>query len=503
MVKVLVSWIGMTDLRAATGDSDVGEGPLGQAVDCKRFGEFHLMSNYPASKVKSYLRWLRSRTDCPVTLHSVDLSGPTNFEEIYAAAVQVVTGVLRHHGPNETKLTFHLSPGTPAMAAVFVILSKTRFNADLIQTSKQRGLEYASVPFEFSSYVPDLLRRPDEELERLSAGLPTDAPEFDEIIRRRVSVMNEVVTKARLVAPHKVPVLIEGESGTGKELLSRAIHKASPRRDNPFVAVNCGAIPEQLVESELFGHRKGAFTGATEHRTGHFMEANGGTIFLDEIGELPLATQVKLLRTLQEGEVTPIGESKPKKVDIRVIAATNRSLMEEAAKGRFREDLYYRLAVMVLTVPPLRDRRGDLDLLIDGLIEQLYADGAYQLGVKHKKLTPGAKALFLHHLWPGNVRELRNSLLRALIWSAGTEVGVEDARAAISTAVAKPKERILGRSMGNGFDLQALLSEVAAHYLKRAVKESNGVKTKAADLVGLPSYQTFSNWLDKYSIKES
>jgi DNA-binding NtrC family response regulator len=201
--------------------------------------------------------------------------------------------------------------------------------------------------------------------------------------------------------------------------------------------------------------------------------------------------------------VTPLGESRPKKVDVRVIAATNRSLAEEVTKGRFREDLYYRLAVMVVTVPPLRERRGDLDLLIAGLIEQLYADGAYQLGVEHKKLNPEAKALFLRHTWPGNVRELRNSLLRALIWSPGKEVGVEDARAAISSAVKKTREGVLDRPLGNGFDLQALLSEIAVHYLERAIKESNGVKTKAADLVGLPSYQTFSNWLDKYGVRRS
>jgi DNA-binding NtrC family response regulator len=503
MMNVLISWIGMTDLRAAKGDVQAGVGPLGQAIDCGRFDEFHLMSNYPVSEVNNYLKWLKDRTKCRVVSHPVKLSGPTNFEEIYAAVVATVTDVLKSKGPDRTRLTFHLSPGTPAMAAVFVILAKTRFNANLIQTSREKGLEDASVPFEFSAYVPDLLRRPDEELERLSAGLPPEAPEFDEIIRGRNSVMNAVVAKARLVAPHKVPVLIEGESGTGKELLSRAIHNASPRAGGPFIAVNCGAIPEQLVESELFGHKKGAFTGATDNRTGHFVEANGGTIFLDEVGELPLATQVKLLRTLQEGEVTPLGESKPKKIDVRVIAATNRSLAEEAAKGRFREDLYYRLAVMVLTVPPLRERRGDLDSLIDGLIEQLYADGAYQLGVEHKKLTAGAKAVFRRHTWPGNVRELRNSLLRALIWSADNEVDVEDVRASISMTTTKSTEKILDRPMGDGFDLQKLLSEVAVHYLEKAVRESGGVKTKAARLVGLPSYQTFSNWLEKYGVKES
>jgi transcriptional regulator with PAS, ATPase and Fis domain len=182
--------------------------------------------------------------------------------------------------------------------------------------------------------------------------------------------MKRVIALARRVAIRSIPVLIEGESGTGKELMARAIHQASPRAAKPFITVNCGAIPPELVESEFFGHRRGSFTGAVSDRKGHFERADGGTLFLDEIGELPKAIQVKLLRTLQEGEVTPVGSSEARKVDVRVVAATNRTLISEVAEGNFREDLFYRLAVAIIKLPPLRERAGDLSLLIDALLHR-------------------------------------------------------------------------------------------------------------------------------------
>ena len=182
--------------------------------------------------------------------------------------------------------------------------------------------------------------------------------------------MKKLIAQARRLSVHDdVPVLIQGESGTGKELFARAIHQSSPRKDNPFIAVNCGAIPPELVESELFGYKKGSFTGASQDHDGYFLAADGGTLFLDEIGELPFPAQVKMLRTIQEGSVTRIGTTKPQKINVRIIAATNRNLIDEMAAGRFREDLFHRLAVGVLKLPPLRERHGDLNPLIDFILE--------------------------------------------------------------------------------------------------------------------------------------
>ncbi len=311
--------------------------------------------------------------------------------------------------------------------------------------------------------------------------------------------MKRIILRARRVAMRSVPVLIEGETGTGKELLARAIHRASPRREHAFVAVNCGAIPPELVEAELFGHEKGAFTGAAVHRKGHFQEANGGTLFLDEVGELPKLAQVKLLRTLQEGEVLSVGSSKSKKVDVRVISATNRSLAEEVAHGAFRDDLFHRLAVAVLRLPPLRERPEDLTILVDRLLVQVNREGVEQPGFVEKKLSAGARNLLLTHPWPGNVRELQNTLRRAAIWSADATLTTDEIRDALLPATeGGARSEILGRPLGEGLDLPGLLASVARHYLERALVEAQGNKTKAARLAGLPSYQTLTNWVKRY-----
>jgi DNA-binding NtrC family response regulator len=234
--------------------------------------------------------------------------------------------------------------------------------------------------------------------------------------------MTRAIRLAERAAKSGIPVLIEGESGTGKEVLARAIQGTSERRGKPFVTVNCGAIPENLVESTLFGHEKGSFTGATEKHLGKFVEANGGTLFLDEIGELPLDAQVKLLRAIQEGEVDPVGGRKSVKVDIRLISATNKSLLDLVKQGRFREDLYYRLNVFPITLPPLRNRRDD----IPDLCRSFLARFAAEEGRKLRALTNETMALLSHYDWPGNVRQLENAVFRAVVLAEGDELTVAE-----------------------------------------------------------------------------
>lgn len=501
MKKVLICWVGFTDLRAAEESQEVGLGPIAQAVDARDFDEVVLISDQPQHVTKAYVDWLRSRNSIQIILHYEKLSGPTNFGEIYEAAVRVLNATLTRH-KDEITLTFHLSPGSPPMAAVWIILAKTRFPAELIESSKEYGVRTASVPFDISAdFIPDLLRKPDEKLERLSAGLPPEAPEFSDIIHRS-RLMERVIAKARRVAPRSLPVLIEGESGTGKELLARAIHKSSPRRDKPFITVNCGAIPVALVESELFGHEKGAFTGADKQHKGYFETANGGTLFLDEVGELPPPAQVKILRAIQEGEISRLGSTKPIQVDVRIIAATNRTLTDEISNGRFRGDLFYRLAVAVLQLPPLRGRPGDLGLLIDALLEQINLESKEEPGFIHKKLSASAKNLLLNHPWPGNVRELLNTLRRAAVWSTRETITSEDIGEALLPVALEHQEQILNRALGNGLNLQELMAQVASHYLTRALDEAHGNKVQASKLLGLPSYQTFTNWYKKYVEKK-
>ncbi len=474
----------------------VGVGPVAQALETITFDAAFLLTDHDDEAI-GYLRWLKARVGrTEINMLRPQLTGPTEFGEIYTAAVRACEQALA--ASKGAALTFHLSPGTPAMAAVWILLAKTRFPAAMIESSREHGVRTASVPFDISAdFLPDLLRQPDRELERLSAGLLPEAPEFDAIVHRS-PVMQRAILRARRVAPRSVPVLLEGETGTGKELMARAIHQASPRRDRPFIAVNCGALPPELVESELFGHEKGAFTGADRSRPGYFAAANGGTLFLDEIGELPPAAQVKLLRVLQEGAVVRVGATTPRDVDVRVIAATNRTLAEEVAEGRFREDLFYRLAVAVLQLPPLRDRAGDTGLLADRLLERINAESTSEPGYREKKISASARNVLLRHAWPGNVRELSNTLRRAAIWSDGSAITAQDLSDALLPAARDHGRQILDRPLGNGFSLPQLLAEVARHYLGRAMEEASDNKTRAAELVGLASYQTLTNWLSKY-----
>jgi len=237
---------------------------------------------------------------------------------------------------------------------------------------------------------------------------------FKDIVTRSTR-MREVLRAAEKTAASAIPVLIEGESGVGKELIARAIHGSGERRAKPFIAVNCGAIPENLVESVLFGHEKGAFTGATERHLGKFVEASGGTLFLDEVGELPLPAQVKLLRALQENQVEPVGARKPVKVDVRIISATNRNLIADVKAGRFREDLFYRLHVFPITVPPLRQRREEIPDLVRHFLARFCAEE----GKRIHTVSAQALALLHKYRWPGNVRQLENAIFRAVVLADG------------------------------------------------------------------------------------
>jgi two-component system response regulator AtoC len=286
-------------------------------------------------------------------------------------------------------------------------------------------------------------------------------------------------------------VLLQGESGTGKEVLARAIHLQSPRRAEAFVAVNCGAIPEALLESELFGHAKGAFTGADRARRGLFVEADGGTLFLDEVGELPLPLQVKLLRVLQEEEVRPLGESKSRAVDVRVIAATARDLEEEVSAGRFREDLFYRLNVLRVAVPPLRERSQDVPLLVDHFLAHFR--GA--LGKPVHGIAEDALQRLVAYGWPGNVRELENVIERAIILATTDQLTLRE----LPTNVAHPEP---GADVGAG-ELSLRLARRAAEIevIRRALRATRGNRTHAARLLGV-SHRALLYKLKEYAIRD-
>jgi transcriptional regulator with PAS, ATPase and Fis domain len=470
-------------------------------VQQRSFDEIHLLSDHKSSDSGGFVGWLKEKTGKTAKIWNVKLKGPTRFSDIYEAATSVLGALVETDA--ERQLTFHVSPGTPAMAAVWVLLAKTKFPAELIESSLEEGVKTISLPFEIAAdYLPARDLERDDAIMRLTQGLPPEVAEFGAIIHR-CQVMKTTIAQARRVAVEDVPVLIQGESGTGKELLARAIHASSRRASQPFVEVNCGAIPGELVESELFGHTKGAFTGAFTAKAGYLEAADGGTLFLDEIGELPAPAQVKLLRALQAKKIQRVGSTKPQSVDFRVMAATNRVLIDDVAEGRFREDLFHRVAVGVLTLPPLRDRPGDINLLIDHFLDQINADRDDTPGWIHKNLSAGARNLLNQHPWPGNIRELSNTLCRAAIWSPDQIVTTDQMRNALFPVKREVPghDTILNRSLGGELDLPELIAEVARHYLSRAYQEADGNKSAACRLVGLPNYQTFTNWMKKYGIQ--
>lgn len=303
-----------------------------------------------------------------------------------------------------------------------------------------------------------------KRLERQAAASPAEV---------RSRAFQHVLELAGRVAQYDSSVLITGESGTGKEVLARYIHRLSPRAEGPFVAVNCGALPETLLESELFGHKAGAFTGATKDRVGLFEEAGKGTLFLDEVGEVSQAMQVKLLRALQEKEITRVGENRSRRVDIRVLAATNQNVKERVRQGRFREDLYYRLGVIEIEVPPLRERKEDILPLARYLVQRISEK------LKMSKLRLDAKSLdyLTAHTWPGNVRELENALERAAVLSRDGVIRPED----LPSAVVRPSGGAGVGTMGES----GSLADMERGHIRSVLESTGGNRAKAARILGI------------------
>lgn len=289
--------------------------------------------------------------------------------------------------------------------------------------------------------------------------------------------MLKVIEKLKQVAPTNATVLITGESGTGKELVAKALHVNSPRKGKPFVPLNCAALSENILESELFGHVKGAFTGAERERKGYFEQANGGTLFLDEIGDVPLATQVKLLRAIETGEIVRVGSNDPIKVNVRILSATNRDLGEAIAAGKFRQDLYHRIKVVSLKLPPLRQRREDIPLLIEHFLKEF----SETHGKKVTGITPAARKALMTYSWPGNVRELRNTIESMVVMDLDGVLDVDDlteelqATAEAAGEAASGADGLVGKS----------LDEVERHYIAEALKLTDGNREEAARMLGI------------------
>jgi two-component system, NtrC family, response regulator AtoC len=386
-------------------------------------------------------------------------------------------------------------------AHMVVILMSAYGNLDTtIEAIKRGAYDYLAKPFKPDEVV--LVLRKAEERERLKRenqrlrsdlermkGPPAD---FARMIARSAS-MQDVFKRIRKIADYKTTVLIQGESGTGKELVARALHDCSTRASKPFVAVNCGAIPENLLESELFGHVKGAFTDASRDKKGLFAEADGGTLFLDEIGELPLNLQVKLLRALQEEEIRRVGDTRSIHIDVRVVAATVRDLATDAKESRFREDLFYRLNVLPIPIPPLRERSED----VPPLVEHFLARNNARLGLRISGIAPEAMKLLLDYPWPGNVRELENTIEHAMVLAEGEVVKVDS----LPAKIRESKDRIRLTLLSGELSIKKTTRIIEEELIRRALKHTSGNRTNAAKILEI-SHRALLYKIKEYGVKE-
>ncbi len=420
----------------------------------------------------------------------------TALERLEHSAVDLVISDVKMPGLSGIDLLSRIKGSMPDTIVLMITAYSTTEQA--VEAMKLGAYDYIAKPFkveEIKVLVRNALEKRELKVEnRVLREKVADASGFSGIIGASAA-MRDLFSMIRKVSDSISTVLIQGESGTGKELAARAIHDNSPRAKKPFVAVNCGAIPETLIESELFGHVKGAFTGAVGDRSGLFEQGNSGTVFLDEIGELPLSMQSKLLRVLQEREVRRVGGSGTKKVDVRIVAASNRDLAEQVREGSFREDLYYRINVVQITMPPLRDRPEDIPLLV----EYMARKHGCKAGCKGGVIASDAMKALMNYHFPGNVRELENIVERSLVLNSSS----------ITISTLPPSVFTGNRGFGlsgtidipaGGINLEPALETLEKQYLLKALEKSSGVKKRAAELLGM-SFRSFRYKLAKYGME--
>ena len=495
-MATLLTWLGRKDLDQMKDDQVASIATI--ALKGPVLDEVVILASTWDDEWYEYREWLEKRlalsqrSKTTVTLQRVRISSPIDYSSI----TKVMQKQLETLVANADELYINLTSGTPAMAVVSVLLGKGTAKCHLVQTSPQGDILDVDVPVDFAA---EYKKSSSSSISQLASQMPTMHPAF-EAITAQSPTMQSAIRKAQRLAYSDLPALVLGESGVGKEVMAQAIHHASSRAAKPIKIVNCGALPENLVDSILFGHVKGAFTGADKAHAGLFEQADGGTLFLDEVGELPLNIQVKLLRALQQKEITRVGDIESKSVDVRIIAATHRDLFAMTADGTFREDLFYRLAVGVIEVPALRERAEDIPVLIDALMVDINRQAEKHPLFESKKISQDAKDFASFYSWPGNIRELWNTLNRAVLWSETPEISLQDLQSSILSAGKEPQHHH-GFTMPGNF--QQYLDSIKKEAVLSALKLSHGSKTKAKDLLGLKSHQTLSNWMQNLGIEES
>jgi two-component system response regulator PilR (NtrC family) len=407
----------------------------------------------------------------------------------------VLSDILMPDG-NGLELLKRIREKSPETAVIMMTAYNSSRSA--VEAMKNGAYGYISKPFDLDELrvqVESALEKRCLETENIYLRRQLEEQYRFENIIGRSPRMQEVFGLIERVAQTDSTVLIEGESGTGKELIARAIHFSGPRRERRFLSINCGALPENLLESELFGHERGAFTGAVREKSGLFHEAHRGTLFLDEIGEMPISIQVKLLRALQERTVRKVGGNHEEAVDVRIIAATNRDLMESTRKGTFREDLFYRIHVIPIRLPPLRQRREDISLLVEFFIKKY----STRMGIEPKRISMGALQALESYPWPGNVRELENTIERVLALSTSEDITSADLPPNIRVGGTGPVPEL--DLPTDGLDLEQHLDEIRRSFMNQALERAKGVQIRAAEMLNM-SIRSFRYYAKKLEIGE-
>ncbi len=378
-----------------------------------------------------------------------------------------------------------------------VIVMSAYGNVELaLEAMKAGAYDYLEKPFKNDEVILILRKAEEREsLKRENRSLRDQIQkenQYESILSKSPS-MTGIFRTISKIADYKTTILVTGESGVGKELVARAVHARSSRKNGPFVAINCGAIPENLLESELFGHKKGAFTDANSDKRGLFEEATNGTLFLDEIAELPLSLQVKLLRALQEETIRRLGETKDIQIDVRIVAATNRDLTAETDAGRFRKDLFFRLNVLTLAIPPLRARKEDLQLLIDHFVER----NNTRLGTQIRGLSAEARKLLMDYVWPGNVRELENTIERAMVLAETDLIQATD----LTDRIREASDPVKVQLASGELSIKKTVANVEEILIRRALKKTGGNRTKAAEVLEI-SHRALLYKIKDYNITD-
>lgn len=415
----------------------------------------------------------------------------TALSRLAASDIDLVISDVQMPGLNGLELLAKIKERTPETAVLLITAFSTAGQA--VEAMKLGAYDYLAKPFkvdEIKILVQNALEKRDLKRENRQLREKAGVCEGYGGIVGTSQRMKEVFHLLRKLAESQSTVLVSGESGTGKELAARAIHDGSIRKNKPFVAVNCGAIPENLIESELFGHVKGAFTGAVGERSGLFEQANGGTVFLDEIGELPLAMQTRLLRVIQERELRRVGGSSTKKVDVRLLVASNRNLALQVKEGTFREDLYYRVNVVQVIMPPLRERVEDIPLLVEYLVRKHRGTGGI--------VSSEALKALMAYPFPGNVRELENIIERSLVLD-NERITLESLPPQVKGAIKRFDLHAAVDIPEEGIDLEPALENLEKQYLLKALEKSGGSKTNAAELLGM-TFRSYRYKLSKFGL---